>query len=188
MQGPSCTGAVSGSVREMNRINVVQERITIMRKTDIQFPSRGLACRGWFYSAGNDKKRPCIVMAHGFGGVKEMRLDAYAERFSAAGYHVLVFDYRHFGASDGSRGRSSASGGSTRTGGRPWRTPAPCQESTRPASSSGGPPSAGDTWRRCCARRKSGGRNFPGAASQRSRHGPGGGNEAEPPPGLRGLP
>jgi hypothetical protein len=40
-------------------------------------------------------------MAHGFGGVKEMGLDAYAERFAAAGYHVLVFDYRHFGASDG---------------------------------------------------------------------------------------
>ena len=70
-------------------------------RTDIQFPSQGLACRGWFYSAGTDKLRPCIVMAHGFGGVKEMRLDAYAERFAAAGYHVLVFDYRHFGASDG---------------------------------------------------------------------------------------
>jgi hypothetical protein len=40
-------------------------------------------------------------MAHGFGGVKEMRLDAYAERFAREGYHVLVFDYRHFGASDG---------------------------------------------------------------------------------------
>ena len=40
-------------------------------------------------------------MAHGLAGVKEMRLDAYAERFAAAGYHVLVFDYRHFGASQG---------------------------------------------------------------------------------------
>ncbi len=69
-------------------------------KIDIQFTSRGLLCRGWFYNGG-DGKRPCVVMAHGFGGVKEMRLDAYAERFAAAGYHVLVFDYRHFGASDG---------------------------------------------------------------------------------------
>jgi fermentation-respiration switch protein FrsA (DUF1100 family) len=40
-------------------------------------------------------------MAHGFGGVKELRLDAYAERFAEAGYNVLVFDYRHFGTSDG---------------------------------------------------------------------------------------
>lgn len=30
-----------------------------------------------------------------------MRLDAYAERFRAAGYACLVFDYRYFGASGG---------------------------------------------------------------------------------------
>ena len=42
-----------------------------------------------------------IVMAHGLGGVRQMRLDAFAERFAAAGYRCLVFDYRHFGASAG---------------------------------------------------------------------------------------
>lgn len=41
------------------------------------------------------------MMAHGLGGVKEMRLDAFAERFTWAGYRCLVFDYRHFGASSG---------------------------------------------------------------------------------------
>jgi hypothetical protein len=41
-------------------------------------------------------------MGHGFSGVKEQRLDAFAERFVAAGYACLVFDYRHFGDSDGS--------------------------------------------------------------------------------------
>ena len=30
-----------------------------------------------------------------------MRLDAYAERFRAAGYACLVFDYRNFGDSEG---------------------------------------------------------------------------------------
>ena len=40
-------------------------------------------------------------MAHGFSGVREQRLDAYAERFAQAGLAALVFDYRHFGASDG---------------------------------------------------------------------------------------
>ena len=30
-----------------------------------------------------------------------MRLDTFAERFAAAGYSCLVFDYRHFGDSDG---------------------------------------------------------------------------------------
>jgi pimeloyl-ACP methyl ester carboxylesterase len=40
-------------------------------------------------------------MAHGLAGVKEMRLDAYAERFAREGYRVLVFDYRGFGESEG---------------------------------------------------------------------------------------
>jgi fermentation-respiration switch protein FrsA (DUF1100 family) len=40
-------------------------------------------------------------MAHGFSAVREQRLDAYAERFAAAGLAALVFDYRHFGASQG---------------------------------------------------------------------------------------
>lgn len=42
-----------------------------------------------------------MLLAHGFGGTREARLDAYAERFAAAGHHALVFDYRHFGASEG---------------------------------------------------------------------------------------
>src|SRR3712207_9260323 len=40
-------------------------------------------------------------MAHGFGGVRALRLYAYAEQFAAAGYAVAVFDYRGFGDSDG---------------------------------------------------------------------------------------
>lgn len=40
-------------------------------------------------------------MAHGWSGVREQRLDAFAERFADAGLAVLVFDYRHFGASGG---------------------------------------------------------------------------------------
>ncbi len=69
-------------------------------RENIEFQSSGITCRGWFYTGG-EGSRPCIVMAHGFGGVKEMRLDAYAEVFAREGYHVLVFDYRHFGESDG---------------------------------------------------------------------------------------
>jgi fermentation-respiration switch protein FrsA (DUF1100 family) len=42
-----------------------------------------------------------IVMAHGFGAVRALRLYAYAERFAAAGYAVVAFDYRGFGDSDG---------------------------------------------------------------------------------------
>jgi fermentation-respiration switch protein FrsA (DUF1100 family) len=70
-------------------------------RVDIQFISQGTLCRGWYYSPNINTKTPCIIMAHGFGATKELRLDAYAERFANAGYRVLVFDYRHLGSSDG---------------------------------------------------------------------------------------
>jgi hypothetical protein len=40
-------------------------------------------------------------MAHGFSATRELRLDAYAERFAGAGIAALLFDYRYFGASGG---------------------------------------------------------------------------------------
>ena len=72
-----------------------------MDRSDVTFMSESTKCAAWFYRADVARPAPCIVMAHGLAGVKEMRLDAYAQRFAAQGYHVLVFDYRHFGASDG---------------------------------------------------------------------------------------
>ena len=72
-----------------------------MTRKTITFDSHGETCAGWFYQRRGVERASCVVMAHGLAGVKEMRLDAYAERFAAAGYHVLVFDYRHFGASTG---------------------------------------------------------------------------------------
>jgi pimeloyl-ACP methyl ester carboxylesterase len=72
-----------------------------MDREDITFRSGGLECAGWFYRTNRPEPQPIVVMAHGLAGVKEMRLDAYAERFCNAGYHVVAFDYRHFGASEG---------------------------------------------------------------------------------------
>lgn len=71
-------------------------------RLDIAFPSGDGHCAGWLYP-GPDGARgiPCVVMAHGFGACKEGRLDAFAERFVAAGMAALVFDYRHFGHSSG---------------------------------------------------------------------------------------
>jgi pimeloyl-ACP methyl ester carboxylesterase len=40
-------------------------------------------------------------MAHGFSATRDDGLPAYAEAFCAAGYAVVLFDYRHFGASTG---------------------------------------------------------------------------------------
>lgn len=55
----------------------------------------------WLYRPPGSGPAPLLVMAHGLGAVRTMRLDAYAERFSAAGYACLVFDYRNFGDSEG---------------------------------------------------------------------------------------
>lgn len=75
-----------------------------MTRTDVAFGSHGVTCRAWRYAPscnGDGALRPCVVMAHGFGATRDASLEPYAERFAAAGMHVLLFDYRHFGASDG---------------------------------------------------------------------------------------
>ncbi|MEE3851525.1 alpha/beta fold hydrolase [Gordonia sp. LSe1-13] len=72
-----------------------------MTRADVEFRSGPDRCRGWLYLPDTGRPAPIMVMAHGLGAVKEMRLDAFAERFCDAGYACLVFDYRHFGASDG---------------------------------------------------------------------------------------
>jgi uncharacterized protein len=74
-----------------------------MRK-NVEFISQGLKCRGWFYvpdGLAKGQKVPVVVMAHGFSAVKEMFLENYADRFSAAGMAVLVFDYRFLGEGEG---------------------------------------------------------------------------------------
>lgn len=73
----------------------------VVMGTDLQFDSQGEACAAWFYQPAGEGPRPVVVMAHGLGAIKEMRLDAYAQAFAEAGYACLVFDYRHFGESGG---------------------------------------------------------------------------------------
>ena len=71
------------------------------QREDVQFPSGGELVSAWLYRPPGSGPVPLLVMAHGLGAVRGMRLDAYAERFSAAGYACLVFDYRNFGDSEG---------------------------------------------------------------------------------------
>jgi len=70
------------------------------KRLDLRFSSGGVKCAAWLYLPSGEPA-PVIVMAHGLGAVRGMRLDAFAERFTDAGYACLVFDYRHFGDSDG---------------------------------------------------------------------------------------
>jgi uncharacterized protein len=71
-------------------------------RTDIEFrTSDGTLLRGWHYRPNRHALSGCVVMAHGIAAVKEMWLDRYAEVYAAAGLHVLVYDHRNLGASEG---------------------------------------------------------------------------------------
>lgn len=70
-------------------------------REEVAFESHGARCAAWLYRPQGEGTHPCVVLAHGFSGVRDQRLDAYAERFAQAGLAALVFDYRHFGASEG---------------------------------------------------------------------------------------
>jgi pimeloyl-ACP methyl ester carboxylesterase len=75
-----------------------------MKRIDNDFDSGGTRCAAWLFlpeAEAGVGRPPVVVMAHGFGGQREMRLPAFAERFASRGLAVLVFDYRCFGASDG---------------------------------------------------------------------------------------
>jgi dienelactone hydrolase len=68
---------------------------------DVVFNSGGVTCAADLYRPdGPAGSLPCLVMGHGFSGTKGLAR-VYAERFATAGFAVLVFDYRHFGASGG---------------------------------------------------------------------------------------
>lgn len=70
--------------------------------TEAHFISDGVECAARVYRpSAAVGTAPVVVLAHGFGGVRALRLDAYAERFAAAGYVAMAFDYRGFGDSAG---------------------------------------------------------------------------------------
>jgi len=70
-------------------------------RAEVVFPSGGVRCAAWWYPPPGSAPAPCVVMGHGFGAIREAGLSPYAERFRDAGLGVLVFDYRHLGASEG---------------------------------------------------------------------------------------
>ncbi len=79
-----------------------------MKREDVAFYSEGCRLSGHLYLPDDRKegeRRPAVVLANGFTGVKELILPDYAERFAGHGWVALAFDYRGFGTSEGQRGR-----------------------------------------------------------------------------------
>lgn len=75
-------------------------------RTELIFDSGGVDCAAYLYRPASwqvaaTPDAPCVVMAPGFTATRDDGLPAYAQRFAEAGLAVLLFDYRHFGASGG---------------------------------------------------------------------------------------
>ena len=78
-----------------------------MKYDEVGFASHGVECSGWHFTAASDALetpagRPVVVMAHGLAGTMDSGLAPFAEALASAGLDVLAFDYRGFGASQGS--------------------------------------------------------------------------------------
>jgi len=68
---------------------------------DVRFESGESYCSAWLSLPVGVDRPPVVVLGHGLGAIREMRLDAFAERFAAAGIAALAFTYRYLGDSGG---------------------------------------------------------------------------------------
>ena len=79
---------------------------TLYIRGNVEFPADdGVLLRGWLYEpvreVGDQGLYPAIVMTHGYGAVKELYLDLYAEFFAQSKFAVLLYDHQNFGESSG---------------------------------------------------------------------------------------
>ena len=74
---------------------------TTVSRHDVSFESAGDTCAAWLFLPDGVTNPPVVILGHGLGATREMRLDAFAERFAQAGIAALAFTYRHFGDSAG---------------------------------------------------------------------------------------
>lgn len=74
---------------------------TGMTQTELRFRSGETECAAVLVRPEVSGPVPCVVLGHGFGALKEAGPIRSAERFAAAGFAGLAFDYRYFGESGG---------------------------------------------------------------------------------------
>jgi dipeptidyl aminopeptidase/acylaminoacyl peptidase len=80
-----------------------------VRTDEVAFFSDGVRLRGYLHRPDAAAGRlPFIVQGPGWMGLADAKLyQPYHQAFTAAGFAVLIFDYRGFGASEGDRGTLS---------------------------------------------------------------------------------
>jgi predicted acyl esterase len=77
---------------------------TLLSYRRVEISTRdGIILRGNFYHGeGAENPAPIVIFCHGIGLVKEQYLENWFRYVVEAGYHVLSYDHRSFGSSDGS--------------------------------------------------------------------------------------
>lgn len=73
----------------------------LFTRHEVTFGSGDSTCAAWLYLPAGVSSPPVVVLGHGLGATREMRLDAFAAQFASAGIAALAFTYRHFGDSGG---------------------------------------------------------------------------------------
>jgi pimeloyl-ACP methyl ester carboxylesterase len=105
-------GAVSAPAAVSLPLPPVRARTEFYIQETVHFPARdGALLEAYLYLPRSGSAEPedgalgalppVVIMAHGMGAIKDMRLPDYAVRFAKAGMAVLLFDYRTFGGSQG---------------------------------------------------------------------------------------
>lgn len=74
-----------------------------MEPEELRFDSGGERCAAWLFRPATPATdaAPCVVLGTGASCVYDQGLALYAQRFAAAGFAALAFDYRYFGRSGG---------------------------------------------------------------------------------------
>ena len=73
-----------------------------LERESLYFDSRGARCEALLMRPdSHEESTPLVVMAHGFAAEKSFGLQPYADHFVRRGLAVMMFDYRHFGGSEG---------------------------------------------------------------------------------------
>lgn len=67
----------------------------------LRFLSAGQSCRGDLHLPDGEAPFATLIMGHGLGLTRACGLAPFRDAFLEAGYAVFLFDYRHFGESEG---------------------------------------------------------------------------------------